>query len=365
MIGNRASLTCLHAAGILLALSCFLAAAVFASDKPGEKQRPPSPVRTAPVEKRDVSSQISMVGTVEAQATSIVAAEESGVVESFPVKEGDFVKKGKTLVRLRSTDLKLRRKAAVAVRESTRANLDQAKKELDRNVRLREVNSIAARSYDEALSRHTALTEELNRSTAEVERLDYQIRQTTVPAPFSGFVSKEHTYVGQFIDRGGSVVTLVDLSHVRVTVDVPERYAVLIESGGHALVNIRSIGKEPLKAKVAAVLPVGNATARTFPIRVDLKNPGFRIRPGMEAFVSFDLSTQKSALLVPKDAVVTHGSDRLVFTVLDGKAVPIPVRVDGYYDGHVAVIGRLKPGMPVVVRGNERLRPGQAVQVAK
>ena len=135
MIGNRASLISLHAAGILLALTCFTAATVFASDKQEKKQRPPSPVRTAPVEKRDVSNQISMVGTVEAQATSIVA-----------------------------------------------------------------------RSYDEALSKYTALTEELNQRTAEVERLDYQLSQTTVAAPLSGFVSKEHTFVGQWIDRGGSVV---------------------------------------------------------------------------------------------------------------------------------------------------------------
>ena len=81
--------------------------------------------------------------------------------------------------------------------------------------------------------------------------------------------------------------------------------------------------------------------------------------------VAFNLSTKKSALLVPKDAVVTMGNNRMVYLVADGKAVPVGVKILGYYDGNVAVEGKFIPGAPVVIRGNERLRPGQAVSVQK
>ena len=83
----------------------------------------------------------------------------------------------------------------------------------------------------------------------------------------------------------------------------------------------------------------------------------------MEAVVTFTLATQKDALLVPKDAVVMAGSDRLVFAVVDGRVMPVMVNIIGYYDSEVAVKGNLKPDDLVVTRGNERLRPGQAVQV--
>ena len=85
----------------------------------------------------------------------------------------------------------------------------------------------------------------------------------------------------------------------------------------------------------------------------------------MEAMVTFNLATKIKALLVPKDAVVTAGDNRLVFMVNDGKALPVPVKIIGYYDGDVAVEGNLKPGIQVVIRGNERLRPGQAVTIQK
>lgn len=330
-----------------------------------EKTGPPaSPVRVAMAESREVSNQITIVGTVEAIATSIVASEGNGVVASFTVKEGDTVKKGDLLVTLRSTDLVLQRKATVAVREMTRVNLERARKELDRQERLKAANSVAERSYDDALSSYGALAAELQRRDAELELLDYRIAQTRVAAPFDGLVSDEHTQVGQWLNTGGGVVTLIDISHVYVTVDVPERYVVHISKGAAAGVTIRSVSTGRMPAKVQSKLPLGNAIARTFALRVDLANPDLRFRPGMEAIVSLDLDTRKTATLVPKDAVVSSGGSHIVYTVTEGKAVPLPVDIDGYYEGQVAVKGPVTPGMPVVTRGNERLRPGQAVQVA-
>jgi RND family efflux transporter MFP subunit len=269
------------------------------------------------------------------------------------------------LATLRVTDLVLQRKATVAARQVTRANLDRAKKELERQERLKAANSVAERSYDDALSTYGALLAEMDSRKADLELLDYRIAQARVTAPFAGYVAKEHTEVGQWISMGGSVVTLIDISHVYVTVDVPERYVVHIKKDGVAGVTIRSMNTGRMPAVVDAVMPQGNAVARTFPVRVDLDNPDLKFQPGMEAIVSLNLDTRKTATLVPKDAVVSSGGSSIVYTVKDDKAVPLPVDIEGYYDGQVAVKGPVAPGMPVVTRGNERLRPGQAVQVTE
>ena len=79
----------------------------------------------------------------------------------------------------------------------------------------------------------------------------------------------------------------------------------------------------------------------------------------MEAVVTFNLKGKREVLLVPKDAIVGFGDAQKVFTVVDGRAKPIMVKVLGYYGNNVAVVGDLKPGESVVIRGNERLRPGQ------
>jgi len=330
----------------------------------GKKQgAPPVPVRIARVEKKIVSDQISLVGTTQAIKKSTVAAEVPGVVEYFPVKEGDYVKKGDLLVSLRSTNLKLQLKGAVAAREKTDANLENAKKELERVSRLKDANSIAERKYDEALYNCRALSQELVRNNAKIEQLEYEIAQKKVLSPFSGFIAGEHTQVGEWVSTGGAVVTLIDLSKIRITVDVPERYAVLLTAKGRVKVNVKSIPGKPLSGKIYAILPQGDSESRTFPVRINLANPGFKIRSGMEVFVTFDLARTRNALLVPKDSIVTSGEDKMVFSVAGGKAVPVRVKVTGYFDGNVAVEGNLKPGDQVVIRGNERLRPGQAVSI--
>ena len=124
-----------------------------------------------------------------------------------------------------------------------------------------------------------------------------------------------------------------------------------------------SLSDEPFVGKISASLPEGDANARTFPVRVILPNADFKIRAGMEAKATFNLGTTKDALLVPKDAIVTAGSSRLVYVVASTVAQPVNIDVVGYHDGNVAVEGLLEPGDSVVIRGNERLRPGQPVEV--
>lgn len=341
----------------------FVCTAQAQNDKKQQKGPPPRPVVTRKVEARTVSEQVSLVGTAESASESVVASEVSGIVKNFPVQEGDYVKKGQILAELKTTNLDLLVKAAVAVREETRTNLEHAKKELERYTSLKKADSIADRQYDEALYTHNALAEQLKQREARIEQLKYEIRQKKVRAPFSGFISEEHTQVGEWINPGGPVVTLIDLEKIRITVDVPERYAVMVKPDTQVDVEIPSLGADPYQGKIHALLPQGDPESRTFPVRILLTNPEMKIKSGMEAMVRFSMNETTTATLVPKDAVVTSGANRMVYVVMDGKAVPMTVKIKGYYDGSVSVEGGIEAGMEVVVRGNERLLPGQPVKI--
>ncbi len=323
----------------------------------------PVPVSVAIVEKKLVSARISLIGTAEAIAKSDVASEVSGIVEYYPTKEGAFVKKEELLARLRSIDMRLRLKGAVAAREEIRAKLENAEKELARVSSLKDAGSIAERKYDEALYVHRAFFQGVLKSNAEIELLEYEIKQKDIVAPFSGFISKEHTQVGEWVSAGGLVATIIDLNQIRITVDVPERYAAILHPEGKVNILVKSVSNRPIPGRIYAVLPQGQPDARTFPVRINLANPDLKIKSGMEAMVTFNLADSKSALLIPKDAVVTAGNNRLVFCVADSKALPVDIKILGYYNGNVAVEGNLRTGDQVVIRGNERLRPGQSVVV--
>ncbi len=336
---------------------------------PGNNGKKPdqqiTPVKVSEVETKMVSEQISLIGTAEAVAQSMVASEVSGIVEYFPAKEGDFVKKGQLIAKLSSEEVDLRIKGARAQREKIKENLLFAGKELDRFTKLKESNSIASNKYDEVLYNYNSLTQELKRSETEIERLLYELKHKQVFAPISGFVAKEHMEVGEWVNAGGPVVTLVDLSRIKINVDVPERYAVMLSSRSDVKVSIKSLPGRQFAGKVQSVLPSGDTGSRTYPVRIFIPNPGFKIKNGMEAIALFSLDGGKNALLVQKDAVVPAGDNKIVFTVRDGKALPVMVKVLGYYDGNAAVEGDLKSGDKVVIRGNERLRPGQPVMVTE
>lgn len=345
----------------VLTLSMLIVA--FSTGSAAQQGVPKMPVRVAKVKTGMVSEQISLVGTAEAISTSTVASEVSGIVESYPVKEGDDVKGGDLLVKLNDTALRLRLKGAKAAKAAIMAKLENAEKELERISKLKETKSISETKFDSAFYMHLELSQRLLQSDAEIETIKYEISRKRVVAPFSGFVAREHTQVGAWINSGGPVVTLLDLREIRITVDVPERYVVMLSPQDPVRIVVTSISKEPLSGRIYAVLPLGDSVARTIPVRISLGNPGYKIKSGMEAVVNFSLSTQKSALLVPKDAVVMSGNERIVFTVFDGNVVPVMVDIFGYYGSEVAVKGNLKPDDMVVTRGNERLRPGQAVQI--
>jgi len=321
-------------------------------------------VETALVHKAMVANQVSIVGTTEPIAESTIASEVSGIVERFPVNEGDYVKKGAVLAQLRAAELEYRINSAMASRDKIKTGITVAEKELNRIKRLKGSDSISEKKYDDTVYQYEAMLQDLVKSEAEISRLMYQKRQTKVLAPFSGFVSEEHTQVGEWVHTGGSVVTLIDLGEIYVTVDVPERYASMLAKGAKARVKVKSASDKDYPGTVYAIVPQGNVKSRTFAAKIRISNPGLSIKGGMEALAAFNLSGQREALLAPKDAVVSSGDDKVVYTVQDGKAMPVSVNILGYHEGSVVVDGNLKDGDPVVIRGNERLRPGFPVVVA-
>jgi len=328
------------------------------------KKAPPAvPVQVALVQKKMIQDQIAIIGTTEPLRESVVASEVSGLVQTFLVKAGDFVSQGTPLAVLGSKGLRLRLKGTLAAHAATQSRLVLAEKELQRVDSLARTNSVSAKQYDEAFHNHSVLKNELLMHKADIDQLEYEISQKVVVAPFSGHIAAEHSQVGQWIHAGGPVVTLVDMSRVLIKVDVPETYAVNIHADSIARVTIDSLNKKPITASVYAMLPKGDPNARTFPIHIRVPNAGKQIKSGMAATVSFSVGAKRSLTLLPKDAIVTAGSQRLVYVVDKEKVAPVSIDVVGYHNNDAAIKGDLRPGQQVVIRGNERLRPGQSVKV--
>lgn len=324
---------------------------------------PATPVKVTQISKMDIAPQVQLIGTAQPKLTSLVASDIEGLVEEFSVSEGDFVKKGAVLARLRDRLLQINLKGARANKADTEAQLSRARTDLKRSSDLLASETIADKQYTDDLAEVQSLEARVRRLEAEIEHIQDSIAQKTIRAPFSGFVTKEHTQVGEWVEKGGPIVNMADLSSIEVLIDVPERYIPRLVLGGSTQVQVDALNPEKFTGKIAAIIAVGDSASRAFPVKVLVDNPNNRIKGGMLCRVGLAIGKSSSVLAVPKDAVVNMGQQHLVFVVLEGVAQPLAVQLGDTSDSMIEVKGPIKAGMQVVTRGNERLRPGQPVKI--
>ena len=332
-------------------------------EKPKARPKPLFAVRVASVTKQKIRPSVTLVGTVEPWKRSLVAGEVAGRVEQFPVKEGQSVKKGQLLAQLSTETLQIQLDSAKASRSETRVRHEQAQLDLERIKGLLKKGYLTQKEYDDAVSEELALKQRLTRLDAEIRQEEDRIKKSRIVAPFAGLVVKEHTEIGQWVDEGGPVVEMVDISRVKIEVPLPERYVRDVGSGDAVSAVFDGLPGFKAKGRIFSVVAQANMAARTFPVKVKIQNRGLKIKSGMVSRVTILLGKPYEAVLVPKDALVLRGQQQFIFLVEDGKAVQKRVTPGAFIDGLVEVNGEVPEGMRVVVQGNERLMPGQPVRI--
>ncbi|MFQ5713933.1 MAG: efflux RND transporter periplasmic adaptor subunit [Candidatus Scalinduaceae bacterium] len=308
-----------------------------------------APVVVSRIVQMDVPQPVKMVGTVFPFRESIVASEIEGLVEEFPVKRGDYVKKGQVLAKLRTRSLEIQLKGAKADEHLALIEYERAKE-------LYEGDAISHSELDEFETKLIA-------QEAEVEAIEDNIGKCTITAPFDGKITEEHTEVGQWLDKGDEVVSMIELDYVKVRVPVPEKYIQDLKIGDECNVSFLALGGLTKTGSIIHIVPQANARSRTFPVYVKLDNKDEMVKSGMFAEATFEIGPLLSATMILKDSIVRRAGGKLIFLAVEGKAVVVPVQMGIVYKNLIQIIGNVKPGVDVIIRGNERLRNGQDVQV--
>lgn len=322
------------------------------------QERPPANVVVGKVTTGSVAPSTDFVGTVYFSEKSDVAAEVSGKAVEVAVKDGDAVKKGDVLVRLNSDILSAQIANARAVLSQARAQSEQARLEKDRHTRLFKAKSVSEGEYDEKRLTHSSAEASMAAAQAKLSELRLELEKTTIRAPYDGLVVDTPVDRGEWVSTGQTVATVVRDEEYDVVVNLPQRAFGAVETGLE--VTVKAIGGE-YAGKVYAVVPKGDVASRTFPVKIRVRGR-MNLAEGMEVRVSLPSGTANKTLIVPRDAVISSRGKLVVVAVVEGKAQPIPVRVIGFRGMEAGVEGEgLQAGMTVVVKGNERLQPGQPV----
>jgi membrane fusion protein (multidrug efflux system) len=312
---------------------------------------PPAAVIVAEALEQRIEDEISVIGTVQPRHASLIASETEGVVVDRRKDRGQTVRPGEILLQLDNDQL--------------RASLIEALADVE----LREFDY----TQSEELVRQEAAAEqelrqakyELARARAKLRDIRNRLDNLAVRAPFGGHIIETFTELGEWVGRGDGIARLIATDTIRVASYVPERFVDLLQRGDGATVYIEALGTDSLSARIVAILAEGSPQSHTFPVVVEVLNPDGRIRSNMAARTKFRIRQPKSVLLVHKDAIVNTAGGTVVYVAQDEVVAMRSVKTGMSYQGLVAVQGDLEPGDLVVVRGNERLRDGQAVRVIR
>ena len=401
------------------------AAMAFATARCGQAQPPAPPavpVAAALVSTMKTASGQPFVGTVLPARTSDVGSAVDGRLTELPIVDGQHVAENEPIAQLLRGLLEIERAGATAELDRRRqvlgelqagsrpeeieqaraavagfeARLSYAKDRLARLARLAERGTSTADELNDAQTELRAVEAQLRGSRAalelvetgprkeqiaqaaaaaavqeaEVQRIDDQLAKHTIRAPFSGWVVERFTEKGQWVARGGLIARIAELDTLEIEAQVPESSLAALREGAHVRLEFDAAADQAWIGTVARVVPQADLLSRSFPVRIRLENrivDGVpTIKGGMLARAWLPVGAAGEVTVVPKDALVLGGAKPLVFCIdpsspTTGVVRPVEVALGAAVEGYVAVRGTLEPGALVVVRGNERLRPGMQV----
>lgn len=324
---------------------------------------PPAPVLVDEVQEETLQKPVTIVGAVEPDKRSIIASEIEGLVESLPGTEGKFLKQGDVIAQFNTRTIEIDLKEANANKREAQARYQLARKNLDRFQELEQKGVASIQQLQDAESEKSALNARIAQFQAQVDGLEYDIEKSKITAPFSGYVTEEFTEIGQWVEKGGPVVELINIESAEISIDMPERYVSKIKEGLIVNVSFDALPELNAQGQITSVVPQADREARTFPVKIKLDNKDGIIKSGMVARVSFPIGEPSTVKLVPKDAIVSQNNANFIYVVNEGAVQPLPVSTGMAYEDKIQVIGPVETGQIVVVKGNERLMPNQPVKI--
>ncbi len=351
----------------MVALKRFAAGLAAAAASPvllfAQNSRPAPPVEFTEAESYSIGASLELPGSIEALRRAEVATQVEGLVLKLLVREGDRVKRGQKLAELDTSSLDARKKTLEADVVEAETRLRSAESRHRRAESLFADKLISDEELDIARYEQEALEARRVSLRASIGELELQLRQSVISAPFDGAVTEKRTEVGQWLQEGAAVVSLLSLEELEVAIEVPEVHIGRVRLGQSAQVKLDAFPMQPLAGKVSVMVPEADPDARTFPVKIRVPSGGGRVRTGMTATVTLAPASPRQVTIVPKDALVSEGDGWIVFVLQPGDTVKQVAAVIGEGVGQwVEIQGELQPGERVVTRGNERLRPGQTVR---
>jgi multidrug efflux system membrane fusion protein len=367
----------------LLPLMAALAMASCNSNEPIEQ--PPQGVRAKTIEAaHGASSGLRFSAVVMPDAQVPLAFRIPGYVVSIKevrgedgrmreIAEGDRVRRGDALARIRSAEYEDQVRQAVSQAEAAEATAVKAQLDWERANLLYAAQSITKPDYDAARAQYDASQAVVRAAKARTSEAETALRDTTLLAPFDGEIVKKAVELGAYVGPAIPTFAVAKTDLVKIVVGVPDTTVRSLQVGQRVAVSVDAFPGETFHARISRISSAADPKTRNFEVEVAIPNPNHLLKVGMIGSLQFldgVVEQHPSGLLVPLEAIVQGPEGGygvfLVSESSEGSVAKLtPVEVGAVEGNEIRVVDGLAPGATVVTAGSTLLKDGQRVEVLK
>ena len=341
---------------ILLILAIINGSMVYA------REQPPARVIISKIVFQKVAQNRSFIGTLYYERISHISSEISGLVTRINVRAGDRIQKGMPIVHLNTEILEKEIIFHQNQIKQTELHITHSKKNYERMNSLYKKSGISEKDYDDArFVYQEALLKKISAKTI-LEKLLIQKRKSVINAPFDGIILEKNVDSGDWVQQGKPLASIGSINDLFIKVPVAETLLKFISIGQSVPVTINAYNKE-MTGTIDNLSPI--ADAKTKNVFIKIRIPMLtKVAQNMSATVFISTGSKQKLAMIPRDALIKFQGNDFVYTIKEGKAVQLPVNIVTYQGNRIGADNEhFTEGMPIIIEGNERLRPGQSVTI--
>ncbi len=299
------------------------------------KREKPIPVTTDKAVRKTIIQTVSATGKVQPEIEVKISPEVAGEITELPVVDGQAVKKGELLLRIKPDSYKAQLEAqlaAISGAKSTstqlRAAAAKTEQDLRRSQDLYSKKMISESEFMAAKTAHDVATSTFESSLHDIERAEAastqardQLSKTTIYSPMDGIVTLLNSKIGERVVAtnqfaGTEVMRVADLSRMEARVDVNENDVVTVKVGDKADIKIDAYGDRKFNGVVAQIANTGKTTGTgtqeevtNFEVKVRMENPEVQLRPGLSCNADIQTNMVTDVVAVPMQSVTIRTAD--------------------------------------------------------
>lgn len=323
------------------------------------------------------SAVLTASGYVVAQRKASVASKGMGRITELNVVEGDEVNKDQIIARLEDSDIKAQLEQAKANYKLSQADLKESETNFERQRKLFETNSTTKMELDAAETRLLRVKANIEVAAAVIKNAEVALENTLIRAPFRGKVLTKNADIGEVvaplagsIGSRGAVVTIADMSSLQVEADVSESNIQKIKINQECEITLDAYQNIKYPAYVSKVVPTADRGKATVQVKIGFRNYDEKVLPEMSAKVVFLGEKEKDAaaagtpkLVIPSSAVKTLGDRKVVYRIVDNKAVETEIKTGESFGYYVEVLSGLNDYERIIETADEKIKNGTSIKL--